>query len=37
VIPHTVTRILDSLENWYRDGRYRPSPVLARAALAGPR
>ncbi|HEY0935498.1 MAG TPA: 3-hydroxyacyl-CoA dehydrogenase family protein, partial [Trebonia sp.] len=30
----TVVRILDSLENWYRDGRYRASPLLRRAALA---
>ena len=30
----TVLRILDSLENWYRDGRYRPSPLLRRTALA---
>jgi len=30
----TVLRILDSLENWYRDGHYRPSPMLRRAALA---
>jgi 3-hydroxybutyryl-CoA dehydrogenase len=30
----TVLRILDSLENWYRDGHYRPSPLLRRTALA---
>jgi 3-hydroxybutyryl-CoA dehydrogenase len=30
----TVLRILDSLDNWYRDGHYRPSPLLRRAALA---
>jgi len=30
----TVLRILDSLENWYRDGHYRASPQLRRAALA---
>jgi 3-hydroxybutyryl-CoA dehydrogenase len=30
----TVLRILDSLENWYRDGHYRPSPMLRRGALA---
>jgi 3-hydroxybutyryl-CoA dehydrogenase len=29
-----VLHILDSLENWYRDGHYRPSPLLRRAALA---
>jgi 3-hydroxybutyryl-CoA dehydrogenase len=29
-----VLRILDSLDNWYRDGHYRPSPLLRRAALA---
>jgi 3-hydroxybutyryl-CoA dehydrogenase len=29
-----VLRILDSLENWYRDGHYRASPLLRRAALA---
>ena len=29
-----VLRILDGLENWYRDGHYRPSPLLRRAALA---
>jgi hypothetical protein len=28
-----VLCILDSLENWYRDGRYRASPWLRRAAL----
>jgi 3-hydroxybutyryl-CoA dehydrogenase len=31
----TVLTILDSLENWYRDGHYRASPLLRRAALAG--
>jgi 3-hydroxybutyryl-CoA dehydrogenase len=30
----TVVRILDNLEDWYRDGRYRASPRLRRAALA---
>jgi 3-hydroxybutyryl-CoA dehydrogenase len=30
----TVLRILDSLENWYRDGHYRASPLLRRAALS---
>jgi 3-hydroxybutyryl-CoA dehydrogenase len=30
----TVLRVLDSLDNWYRDGRYRASPLLRRAALA---
>jgi 3-hydroxybutyryl-CoA dehydrogenase len=30
----TVLRVLDSLENWYRDGHYRPSPLLRRTALA---
>jgi 3-hydroxybutyryl-CoA dehydrogenase len=29
-----ILRILDSLENWYRDGRFRPSPLLRRTALA---
>jgi 3-hydroxybutyryl-CoA dehydrogenase len=29
-----VLRILDSMENWYRDGHYRASPLLRRAALA---
>jgi 3-hydroxybutyryl-CoA dehydrogenase len=31
----TVLTVLDSLENWYRDGHYRPSPALRRAALSG--
>jgi len=31
----TVLTILDNLENWYRDGHYRPSPLLRRAALSG--
>jgi 3-hydroxybutyryl-CoA dehydrogenase len=31
----TVLTILDSLENWYRDGHYRASPLLRRAALSG--
>jgi 3-hydroxybutyryl-CoA dehydrogenase len=31
----TVLTILDSMENWYRDGRYRASPALRRAVLAG--
>ena len=30
----TVLRVLDSLEDWYRDGHYRPSPLLRRTALA---
>jgi 3-hydroxybutyryl-CoA dehydrogenase len=30
----TVLRILDSLDDWYRDGHYRASPLLRRAALA---
>jgi 3-hydroxybutyryl-CoA dehydrogenase len=30
-----VLTILDSLENWYRDGHYRASPLLRRAVLAG--
>jgi 3-hydroxybutyryl-CoA dehydrogenase len=29
----TIVRILDSLDDWYRDGRYRPSPLLRRTAL----
>ena len=29
-----ILRTLDSLENWYRDGHYRPSPLLRRTALA---
>jgi 3-hydroxybutyryl-CoA dehydrogenase len=29
-----ILAILDSLEDWYRDGRYRPSPLLRRTALA---
>ena len=31
----TVLSILDSLENWYRDGHYRAAPALRRAVLAG--
>jgi 3-hydroxybutyryl-CoA dehydrogenase len=31
----TVLTILDNLENWYRDGRYRASPLLRRTALSG--
>jgi 3-hydroxybutyryl-CoA dehydrogenase len=31
----TVLTVLDSLENWYRDGHYRASPLLRRAALSG--
>jgi hypothetical protein len=27
-----VLATLDELENWYRDGHYRPSPLLRRAA-----
>jgi 3-hydroxybutyryl-CoA dehydrogenase len=30
----TVLGVLDSLEDWYRDGHYRASPLLRRAALA---
>jgi 3-hydroxybutyryl-CoA dehydrogenase len=30
----TVLRILDSLENWYRDGHYRASPLLRRTVLS---
>jgi 3-hydroxybutyryl-CoA dehydrogenase len=30
-----VLTILDSLENWYRDGHYRASPLLRHLALAG--
>jgi 3-hydroxybutyryl-CoA dehydrogenase len=30
-----VLTVLDSLENWYRDGHYRASPLLRRAALSG--
>jgi 3-hydroxybutyryl-CoA dehydrogenase len=30
-----VLTILDSLENWYRDGHYRAAPALRRAVLAG--
>jgi 3-hydroxybutyryl-CoA dehydrogenase len=37
----TLVRILDRLEDWYRDGRYRASPLLRQAAsverLYGPR
>jgi 3-hydroxybutyryl-CoA dehydrogenase len=29
-----VLRVLDSLDNWYRDGHYRPSPLLRHTALA---
>ena len=29
----SVLATLDELENWYRDGHYRPSPLLRRAAL----
>ena len=29
----TVLAILDQLEDWYRDGHYRPSPLLRRAVL----
>jgi 3-hydroxybutyryl-CoA dehydrogenase len=32
--PGTVLRVLDSLENWYRDGHYRASPLLRRAVLS---
>jgi len=30
----TVLHILDTLEDWYRDGHYRPSPLLRRTTLA---
>jgi len=30
-----VLAALDALEDWYRDGRYRPSPLLRRAVLSG--
>lgn len=30
-----VLTILDNLEDWYRDGHYRASPLLRRAALSG--
>jgi 3-hydroxybutyryl-CoA dehydrogenase len=30
----TILSILDSLENWYRDGHYRASPLLRRTALS---
>jgi hypothetical protein len=29
-----VLSVLDSLENWYRDGHYRASPLLRRWALS---
>lgn len=29
-----VLRVLDALDDWYRDGHYRPSPLLRRTALA---
>jgi 3-hydroxybutyryl-CoA dehydrogenase len=29
----TILEILDHLEDWYRDGHYRPTPALRRAAL----
>ena len=29
-----ILAILDSLDNWYRDGHYRASPLLRRAALS---
>jgi 3-hydroxybutyryl-CoA dehydrogenase len=31
----TILTILDSLENWYRDGHYRAASALRRAVLAG--
>jgi len=31
----TILTVLDSLENWYRDGHYRASPLLRRAGLSG--
>ncbi len=33
----TVLSVLDSLEDWYRDGHYRASPLLRRAAISGQR
>lgn len=30
-----ILAILDNLENWYRDGHYRASPLLRRAAVSG--
>ena len=33
----TVLATLDELESWYRDGHYRPSPLLRRAALTNAR
>jgi 3-hydroxybutyryl-CoA dehydrogenase reduced Rossmann-fold domain/3-hydroxyacyl-CoA dehydrogenase, C-terminal domain len=30
----TILSVLDSLENWYRDGHYRASPLLRRTALS---
>jgi 3-hydroxybutyryl-CoA dehydrogenase len=30
----SILTVLDSLENWYRDGHYRASPLLRRAALS---
>jgi len=30
-----VLTVLDNLEDWYRDGHYRASPLLRRAALSG--
>jgi 3-hydroxybutyryl-CoA dehydrogenase len=30
-----VLTVLDSLEDWYRDGHYRPSTLLRRTALSG--
>jgi 3-hydroxybutyryl-CoA dehydrogenase len=30
----TILRILDTLNDWYRDPHYRPAPVLRRTALA---
>lgn len=33
----TVLEVLDNLEDTYRDGRYRPSPWLRRAAASGQR
>ena len=32
----TVLRILDNLEDWYRDGRYRASPLLRRVIRLTP-
>ena len=31
----TVLAILDAVEDWYRDGHHRASPLLGRNALSG--